>query len=96
MIVLSLTWRRQLHLFTNAFYCIEYGIAQLGALQTWANSRRNKMEALAAYKRALALGGYRSLPELFENTGCRFDFSRNTLAPLVQMLQTELGKPGSA
>lgn len=89
MIVLNLTWCRQLHLFTNAFYNIEYGIAQLGALQAWADSRRNKMKALA-------LGGCRSLPELFENAGCRFDFSRNTLAPLVQMLQTELGKPGSA
>jgi len=48
-------WHRQLHIFTHPFYYIEYGIAQLGALQVWANSKRNKAKSLADYKRALAL-----------------------------------------
>ena len=39
-------WHRQLHIFIHAFYYIEYGIAQLGALQVWANSKRDKAEAL--------------------------------------------------
>jgi oligoendopeptidase F len=43
-------WHRQLHIFLYPFYYIEYGIAQLGALQVWANSRRDKVKALADYK----------------------------------------------
>ena len=31
----SRSWQRQLHLFHAPFYYIEYGIAQLGALQLW-------------------------------------------------------------
>ncbi len=32
------SWQRQLHLFSVPFYYIEYGIAQLGALQLWLRS----------------------------------------------------------
>ena len=37
-------WHRQLHIFLHPFYYIEYGIAQLGALQVWANSKRDTGE----------------------------------------------------
>ena len=47
-------WHRQLHIFTHPFYYIEYGIAQLGALQVWANSKRDKVKALNDYKKSLA------------------------------------------
>jgi oligoendopeptidase F len=83
-------WHRQLHIFLHPLYYIEYGIAQLGALQVWANSRRDKPEALAAYRRALALGGSRPLPELFAAADCRFDFSEATLRPLVAMVRRTL------
>src|SRR4051794_3729245 len=71
-------WHRQLHIFIHAFYYIEYGIAQLGALQVWANSKSDSKQALAQYKKALKLGGSRPLPELFNAAGCRFEFSRET------------------
>jgi oligoendopeptidase F len=87
-------WHRQLHIFIHAFYYIEYGIAQLGALQVWANSKRNKAAALNDYKKALALGGSRPLPELFAAAGCRFEFDRKTIAPLMKMVRNELGKLG--
>jgi oligoendopeptidase F len=83
-------WHRQLHIFTNPFYYIEYGIAQLGALQVWANSKREKAKALTQYKQALNLGGSRPLPELFGAAGCRFDFSRATMAPLVKLVKQQL------
>jgi oligoendopeptidase F len=86
-------WHRQLHIFTHPFYYIEYGIAQLGALQVWANSKRDKVEALNQYKHALALGGSRPLPELFAAAGCNFEFSRKTMAPLVRLVRDELAKP---
>jgi oligoendopeptidase F len=86
------SWHRQLHIFIHAFYYVEYGIAQLGALQVWANSRRDKAGALAAYKKALNLGGSRPLPELFSAAGCRFQFDAATINPLIQLAGSELRK----
>jgi oligoendopeptidase F len=85
-------WHRQLHIFLHPFYYIEYGIAQLGALQVWANSKRDQGKALADYKRALALGGSRPLPELFSAAGCHFDFSAKTVKPLAALVDQELAK----
>jgi oligoendopeptidase F len=85
-------WHRQLHIFIHAFYYIEYGIAQLGALQVWANSKRDKAKALQSYKHALSLGGSKSLPQLFAAAGCKFDFSRKTIRPLVKFMDAELAK----
>lgn len=83
-------WHRQLHIFLYPFYYIEYGIAQLGALQVWANSKRDKAKALRDYKTALALGGSRPLPELFATAGCRFQFDAATIRPLIQLTREEL------
>ncbi|HWZ94941.1 MAG TPA: M3 family oligoendopeptidase [Opitutaceae bacterium] len=85
-------WHRQLHIFLYPFYYIEYGIAQLGALQVWANSKRDQVQALNAYKNALALGGSRPLPELFSAAGCSFEFSAKTIQPLAKILREELAK----
>jgi oligoendopeptidase F len=35
-------WYRQLHIFEYPFYYIEYGIAQLGALQLWRASMADR------------------------------------------------------
>jgi oligoendopeptidase F len=83
-------WHRQLHFYVVPFYYIEYGIAQLGALQVWANYRRDPAQALTAYQRALALGGSRPLPELFAAAGCRFRFDAETIRGLVETVRTEL------
>ena len=85
-------WHRQLHIFIHPFYYIEYGIAQLGALQVWANSKQDKAKALNDYKKSLALGGSRPLPELFSAAGCQLEFSSKTIQPLARMLREELGK----
>lgn len=83
-------WHRQLHIFLYPFYYIEYGIAQLGALQVWANSKHDSSRALREYKEALRLGASRPLPDLFAAAGCRFHFGRETIAPLMKMLHHEL------
>jgi oligoendopeptidase F len=86
------TWHRQLHIFLYPFYYIEYGIAQLGALQVWKNAMSDRAEAVKAYRRGLALGGSRPLPELFEGAGIKFDFSERTLGPLLETVGKELRK----
>jgi oligoendopeptidase F len=88
----AFSWHRQLHIFIHPFYYVEYGIAQLGALQVWANSKRDKVKALNDYKSALTLGGSRPLPELFAAAGCKFQFDAATIKPLIELAGSELNK----
>ena len=81
------SWHRQLHIFLYPFYYIEYGIAQLGALQIWQRSLSDRAGAVADYKKALALGGSRPLPELFAAAGIRFDFSEQIIGPLMETIR---------
>ncbi len=90
----SHSWHRQLHIFLYPFYYIEYGIAQLGALGLWHRSLSDKPGAVAAYRKALALGGSKPLPELFGAAGLPFDFSEATLRPLIDSIRAELEKVG--
>lgn len=83
-------WQRQLHLYHAPFYYVEYGIAQLGALQLWMKAKEDPRRALANYRAALRLGGSRPLPELFAAAGIRFDFSARTLGPLMEAIREEL------
>jgi oligoendopeptidase F len=83
-------WHRQLHIFQVPFYYIEYGIAQLGALQLWVRARQNGSAAIQEYRRALSLGGSKPLPELFSAAGLNFDFSEKTIAPLMEAVAEEL------
>ncbi len=88
---LAYQWHRQLHIFIYPFYYIEYGIAQLGALELWQRARNDPEQALRNYKQALALGGSRPLPELFKAAGLSFDFSGQRLGSLIQDLMAEIG-----
>lgn len=85
-------WHQQGHIFGAPFYYIEYGIAQLGALKLWAAHRRDAKRAIAAYRRGLALGGSKPLPKLFEAAEIKFDFSEQTVRPLLQMVDEELAR----
>ncbi len=44
------------------------------------------------YRSALALGGSRPLPQLFEAAGAHFDFGADTIRPLVEAVQEELAE----
>jgi oligoendopeptidase F len=85
-------WQRQLHLFEVPFYYIEYGIAQLGAIGLWKQFKENRDEALSNYTNALALGGTRTLPELYQAAGLKFDFSGPHIQSLMQFVQDERKK----
>ncbi len=85
-------WHRKLHIFQLPFYYIEYGLAQLGAAQVWANSLTDPAGALAAYRRALSLGATRPLPELYEAAGARLAFDAETLGRSVSLIETTLAQ----
>ncbi len=81
--ILAHEWQRQGHLFGAAFYYIEYAIAQIGALQVWRNERGDHDAAIAAYRKALSLGGTRSLAELFAAAGGRFGMDESALGEVI-------------
>ena len=85
-------WHRQLHPFEVPFYYVEYGIAQLGALQMWLKYRENPEAAIEAYKNGLTLGASKPLPELFEAAGLQFDFTINMVSTLMNTVEEELDK----
>ena len=84
-------WYRQLHIFELPFYYIEYGIAQLGALQLWRASHQDAAAAVARYRSALALGGTRSLPALYEAAGVTLVFDEETMGELVALVEQTIG-----
>ncbi|HTB26849.1 MAG TPA: M3 family oligoendopeptidase [Puia sp.] len=85
-------WQKQLHLFEVPFYYIEYGIAQLGAIGMWKQFKKNKELALDHYTEALSLGGTKTLPELYEAAGLKFDFSGSYIKELMDFVEEEIKK----
>ncbi len=88
----SNAWLRQLHLFEVPFYYIEYGIAQLGAIGMWMQFKQNKQQAISNYCHALALGGTKTLPALYQTAGLFFDFSPNKIKALMDFVSDEMKK----
>lgn len=89
-------WHRQSHVFQDPFYYIEYGIAQLGAVQVWANAGRDQAASIAAYRRALALGATATLPDLFAAANINFAFDVETLRSAVGLIEQKLQELESA
>lgn len=86
-------WHRQPHLFGSPFYYIEYGIAQLGALQLWIKSiEQGEPAAIDSYFKGLSLGASKPLPDLFKASGLTFDFGLDTVARLAARAEQELAK----
>ena len=83
-------WYFQPHFFEHPFYYIEYGIAQLGALQVWRNSLRDRGDAVRRYREALALGATRPLPELYQAAGARLIFDAGGMRELMDLAEEVL------
>jgi oligoendopeptidase F len=72
---------------TGKINYVEYGLAQLGAVQVWRNARQNQAEAVARYRQALALGNTAPLPQLFAAAGARFAFDAATVREAVTLVE---------
>lgn len=83
-------WQRKLHIFRYPFYYIEYGIAQLAAVQIWENAANDRQGAVQAYLDSLSLGGARSLPDLYQAAGAQFSFAATDLVAAVGLLEEKI------
>lgn len=80
-------WHRKLHIHQVPFYYVEYGLAQLGAVQIFGNARSDQAGAVAAYRKALSLGGKVTLPELFSAARAKFAFDVPTVKKAVDLME---------
>ena len=87
---MAFRWQRQSHLFTAPFYYIEYGIAQLGAVQIWQNATADEAVAVQQYRAALERGYTVGLRELFEIAGLRLAFDQPYVAGLMGLVREHL------
>ena len=85
-------WHRKLHIHEIPFYYVEYGLAQLGAVQIFGNARRDQAGAVAAYRKALSLGGTVTLPELFATAQAKFAFDVPILEKAVGIMEEAIAE----
>ncbi|MDX9864556.1 MAG: M3 family oligoendopeptidase [Anaerolineaceae bacterium] len=83
-------WHRKGHIHGAPFYYVEYGLAQLGAVQVWRNSLSDQKQAVADYRKALSLGGTRTLPQLFQAAGARLAFDAPILRESIDLMEGTL------
>jgi len=88
--IIATGWHNKLHIFHVPFYYIEYGMAQLGAIQVWGNALKNQKKAVEKYRYALSLGGNATLPELFEAAGTKFAFDEEMLTYAVNLIDSQI------
>ncbi len=89
---LLVRWRRQSHIFQDPFYYIDYGLAQVGALQVWEHALKDQAQAVRQYHDALALGNTSTLPEIFAAAGATFTFDAATFGRLVGLVESTLAE----
>ncbi len=88
----ELSWQQQGHLFGVPFYYIEYGIAQLGALQLWQTHRKSPEKALKDYENAMKLGNTKILPELFAAAELKLGFDEKHVDSLINEVKTDMAE----
>jgi len=80
------------HVYTVPLYYIEYGIAQVGALQVFLRSKRDYKKAVNDYKKGLSLGCTVGLPELYKAAGIKFVMKEpGVLGEVVDGIMEEVG-----
>jgi oligoendopeptidase F len=88
----ELSWQQQGHLFGVPFYYVEYGIAQLGALQLWQTHRNNPEKALKSYSNAMKLGNTKTLPDLFAAAELKLGFDEEHLYSLINEVEIAMSE----
>ncbi len=85
-------WQKQLHIFEVPFYYIEYGMAQLGAIQLWKNYMNDPKGTIEKYLKGLSLGSSKSIGEVYSTMGVSFDFSKEKMRELMSFAYDEYKK----
>ncbi len=88
--VMMTGWHRKQHIFRAPFYYVEYGMAQVGAIQVWRNVLNDRESGIQKYRHALSQGGTKSLRELYALAGANFKFDSDSMAEVVDLLDSKI------
>jgi len=83
-------WQHKGIMFESPLYYVEYGLAQLGAIQIWKRWQADPSGALARYRHALGLGSTVNLAELYEAAGARLAWDAQSLREAVELILARL------
>lgn len=72
-------WMRQLHIFMNPFYYIDYTLAQVAALQFWKRMMDKDENAFEDYKKICAAGGTIPFRKIIETANLKVPFEPGCL-----------------
>lgn len=89
--LIAISWHKVLHIFQVPFYYVEYGVAELGALQFWRRYLENPSGALRSYKTALSLGGTMGPKDLFRRADLAWPMDMQVCRDLAAFLRLKLG-----
>ena len=77
-------WQRQMHIYENPFYYIDYCLAQTVALEFWNIMQKSHDEAWERYMRLVKKGGTQTFTELVETAGLKSPFDEEALKEIAQ------------
>ena len=76
-------WQRQIHIYENPFYYIDYCLAQTAALQFWMLMQQQPEEAWRRYRKLVGKAGTQTLTELLQTAGLHSPFEEETLGEIA-------------
>ena len=83
-------WQRQLHIYVNPFYYIDYCLAQTVALEIWALLQKDRKEAWERYMAYTRQGGSEVFTTLLKNAGLESPFDENCLRTVCETAKSWL------
>jgi len=72
-------WQYQPHIYRRPFYYIDYCLAQIIALNFWAENQSNSKEAWERYMRLVGFAGTKTFVDLVKDTGLPTPFESNNI-----------------
>lgn len=85
-------WMRQLHIFMDPFYYIDYTLAQVCALQFWKRAQEQDVQAFEDYKHICRLGGTLSFKQICNEAHIQVPFESGCLKSIVDEVDRCLKK----
>ena len=77
-------WQRQIHIYENPFYYIDYCLAQTVALEFWAIMQKDHNEAWERYMRLVKKAGTQTFSGLVETASLKSPFDEDALREIAE------------
>ncbi len=77
-------WQRQIHIYENPFYYIDYCLAQTVALEFWSVMQKSHEEAWERYMQFVRKAGTQTFKELVKTAGLASPFSEEALRTVAE------------